>query len=72
MVGKVSMFKNGFGFITPDGGKSRRDVFFHFSEIRMEGYKSLQCGDEVEFDMGQTPEGKACAVGVTLIREVQS
>ncbi|MGH9602519.1 MAG: cold shock domain-containing protein, partial [Terriglobales bacterium] len=47
--GKVKWFNNakGYGFIGHDGGA---DVFVHFSSIASDGYKSLQEGDDVEFE----------------------
>ena len=48
--GKVKWFNNskGYGFIGQDDGP---DVFVHFSAIRGDGYKSLQEGDSVEFEV---------------------
>ncbi|MEK6727535.1 MAG: cold shock domain-containing protein [Candidatus Omnitrophota bacterium] len=54
--GKVKWFSNqkGYGFVTTDDGK---DIFVHFSAIKGDGYKSLQEGDAVEFEITQGPKG---------------
>jgi CspA family cold shock protein len=54
--GKVKWFNNtkGFGFITSDDGT---DAFVHHSDIVGEGFKSLEEGDTVEFEMSQGPKG---------------
>lgn len=56
MQGKVKMFNKdkGFGFIIVEGQK---DVFFHYSQLVMEGYKTIEDGAEVEFDMIETDRG---------------
>jgi CspA family cold shock protein len=51
----------GFGFITPEGGGN--DLFVHHSEIRTEGYASLDEGQKVEFQVGEGRKGP-CATGV--------
>lgn len=58
--GKVKWFDNkkGYGFITPESGK---DVFVHHTAIQGDGYKTLQEGEEVEFDIVQGPKGEQTA-----------
>ena len=55
--GTVKWFSNqkGYGFITPENGK---DVFVHFSAIQGEGYKTLNEGEAVEFEISQGPKGE--------------
>ncbi len=55
--GRVKWFNNqkGYGFITPENGK---DVFVHHSVIQGEGYKSLEEGQEVEFEIEKGPKGE--------------
>ena len=55
--GTVKWFSNqkGFGFITSESGK---DVFVHHSAIQGEGYKSLDEGQQVEFEVQQGPKGE--------------
>ncbi len=58
--GTVKWFSNekGYGFIQPEEGE---DVFVHFSAISGEGYKSLQEGQRVEFEVVQGDKGLQAA-----------
>jgi len=64
--GKVKWFSNqkGYGFITAEGGK---DVFVHYSAVKGDGYKTLQEGQDVEFEITQGPKGEQ-ATNVTMIQ----
>jgi len=56
-TGTVKFFNNekGFGFITPTDGD--KDVFVHYSNVAGDGYKSLEEGQQVEFDVAQGRKG---------------
>ena len=55
-TGTVKWFNNkkGYGFINEENG---RDIFVHFSSIAMEGYKSLNEGEQVTFDIEESARG---------------
>jgi cold shock protein len=58
--GTVKWFNNdkGYGFISQEGGE---DVFVHYTAIQTDGYKSLEEGQSVSFDVTQGPKGKQAA-----------
>ena len=58
-TGTVKWFNDakGFGFITPEDGG--RDCFVHHSNIQGDGFKTLDEGEQVEFDLVQNPKGPA-------------
>ena len=62
-TGTVKWFNSskGYGFISPDDGGD--DLFIHHSEIKTEGYASLDEGQKVEFEVGQGKKGP-CATNV--------
>jgi CspA family cold shock protein len=66
MKGTVKWFNDnkGFGFITQENGP---EVFVHFSEIQGEGFKTLNEGDEVEFDLVEGERGPKA----TNVRKVE-
>jgi CspA family cold shock protein len=62
-TGTVKWFNSGkgFGFINPDGGGD--DLFVHHSEIKTDGYASLDEGQKVDFEVGEGKKGP-CATNV--------
>ncbi|MCR4961777.1 MAG: cold shock domain-containing protein [Lachnospiraceae bacterium] len=66
MKGTVKWFNNqkGYGFISDESGN---DVFVHFSGINAEGFKSLEEGAAVEFDVQDGAKGPQ-AVNVTVVK----
>ena len=67
-TGKVKWFSDmrGYGFITDEAGN---DVFVHYSNIQMEGRKSLNQNDIVEFEIGEGKYGRTQAVNVKVVSE---
>ncbi|OAA31314.1 cold-shock protein [Kosmotoga arenicorallina S304] len=68
MKGTVKWFsgKKGYGFITKDDGE---DIFVHFSAIQMDGFKTLNEGQRVEFDVEAGPSGRPQAINVKVVEE---
>lgn len=62
--GTVKWFNDekGYGFLRPDGGGG--DVFVHHSGIVMEGFRTLQEGERVQYDLVVGPSGKSQAENV--------
>ena len=60
MTGKVKWFNaaKGYGFITSDDGK---EVFVHFSAIQVDGFKTLDEDQPVEYDVNDGPKGPQAA-----------
>ena len=69
--GTVKWFSNekGYGFIARDDGSG--DLFVHFSAVQGDGYRSLNEGDEVTFDVGEGAKGPQ-AQNVVVTRSVDS
>ena len=65
IMGTVKWFNGikGFGFIEREGGK---DVFVHFSSIQGNGFRNLQEGQRVEFNVEQGPKGPQASNVTTL------
>lgn len=65
--GTVKWFNDskGFGFIAPEDGSS--DVFVHYSAISSNGFRSLQEGQRVSFEVVQGPKGSQ-ASGVSIVQ----
>ncbi|KXK24750.1 MAG: cold shock protein [Chloroflexi bacterium OLB15] len=64
--GTVKWFsaEKGYGFITLDDGG--QDVFVHFSAIQSSGYRKLEPGDKVEFEITEGPKGQQASAVVTV------
>ena len=64
--GTVKWFSNekNYGFISPEEGE---DLFVHFSEIKMDGFKTLSEGEKVSFEAGPGKDGKIQAINVERI-----
>lgn len=55
--------EKGYGFITPEDGP---DVFVHYSAIEGAGYRKLEAGKEVEFEITDGPKGKQASTVIQL------
>ena len=70
--GIVKWFNNakGYGFIVPENGGD--DLFAHYSAVTMDGYKSLNAGDEVEFEVTVGDKGPQATNIITVARATAS
>ena len=68
-TGKVKWFdsRKGFGFIVPDEGGD--ELFVHHNDIQMEGFKKLDDGQPVEYEVGEDKKGP-CAQAVKVCQHV--
>ena len=55
--------EKGYGFITPENGP---DVFVHYSAIQTSGYRKLEAGEKVEFEITDGPKGKQASGVMTV------
>ncbi len=65
LQGVVKWFsaEKGYGFITPEDGP---DVFVHYSAIQTSGYRKLEAGEKVEFEITDGPKGKQASGVMTV------
>lgn len=70
-TGKVAWFdsRKGIGFIERDNGD--KDLFIHWSNVTMEGFKTLKPGQVVQFDIGENHRGEQ-AENVVVLSEPES
>ena len=70
MRGTVKWFSSpkGYGFITDEQGN---DVFVHFSNLKMEGWKTIEAGTEVEFDIEEKESEDGQGVKVYAVNVVR-
>lgn len=66
--GRIKWFSDskGYGFIEQEDGP---DVFLHFSAISMDGFKTLNEGDAVQFDISEGPKGPQATNVIKIVRE---
>ena len=71
LTGVVCWFdpKKGVGFITPDDGS--KDQFVHYSNVQMEGFKTLKPGQKVSYSLGENHRGPQ-AVNIKVLAEPES
>lgn len=65
MRGTVKFFNKGWGFIT--NNETNKEIFVHQSNIQMSGYRTLDEGDLVDYEVSSDNDGKEHAINVTPI-----
>jgi CspA family cold shock protein len=66
--GTVIWFNNsrGYGFLQQEGGQP--DLFLHYSDLTIDGFKSVQKDDKVSYEIGFNNAGREKAINVTVIK----
>jgi cold shock protein len=68
-IGQVIWFGKGIGFIAWDiDGIQQKDMFIHYSDISIEGYKTLSKDQKVSFEIGTNNRGQPKAINVIVIK----
>ena len=62
LTGTVVWFSKGFGFIKPDA--EEKDLFVHYSDLSMDGFKTLQKDQRVSYEIGTNHRGQPKAINV--------
>ena len=66
-TGSVVWFSRGYGFVAPDNGGD--DIFIHYSDINMEGYKTLKKGQRVSYSIGLNRRNQPKAITMLVIED---
>lgn len=66
-TGEVIWFKHSYGFLSWNkDGQKQDDMFIHYSDLAMDGFKLLKAGQKVSFNLGTNHDGRAKAIDVQL------
>jgi len=71
-IGTVIWFNNrsGYGFLSwMKNNVAQKDLFTHYSNIEIDGYKTLKSGQKVTFSIGQNNKGQPKAINVKVVNE---
>lgn len=62
--------KKGFGFLSWEiDGVKQKDMFIHFSDISMQGFKTIDAGQKVSFEIGANKNGEPKAINVQILKD---